>query len=115
MTFNHEKSNYIEISFKKFKSGKKGQIEEKVTNGNIKETESYKYLGDYINNKGSNITNIEKRKQKIPYMIKEMMRYGVQNVVGDKALYVRLTIMETMIMPTILNNTETWTNRTKWK
>ena len=66
MTFNHEKSNYIKISFKKFKCGKKDQIEEKVTNGNIKETESYKYLGDYINNKGSNITNIEKRKQKIP-------------------------------------------------
>ena len=42
-----------------------------------------------------------------------MMRYGYQNVVGDKALYVRLTIMETMIMPTILNNTETWTNKTK--
>ena len=60
MTFNHEKSNYIKISFKKFKSTKKDkvEIEEKVTNGNIKETESYKYLGDFINNKGSNATNI---------------------------------------------------------
>ena len=42
-----------------------------------------------------------------------MMRYGDQNVLGDKALYVRLTIMETMIMLTMLNNTETWTNITK--
>ena len=46
-------------------------------------------------------------------MIKGMMRYGDQTVVGDKALYVRLTIMETMIVPTILNNTEMWTNITK--
>ena len=113
MTFNHEKSNYIKISFKKFKSAKKEQIEEKVTNGNIKETESYKYLGDYINNKGNNVTNIEKRKQKIPYMIKEMMRYGDQKVVGEKALCIRLMIMETMIMPAILNNTEAWTNITE--
>eukprot|EP00112_Aurelia_sp_Birch-Aquarium-sp1_P016262 Seg3671.3 transcript_id=Seg3671.3/GoldUCD/mRNA.D3Y31 product="hypothetical protein" protein_id=Seg3671.3/GoldUCD/D3Y31 len=86
MTFNPEKSNYIRSSFKRSKSAIKNEIEEKVTKGNIKETESYKYLGDYIDNKGNNITNIEKRKHKIPYMIKEMMRYGDQKVVGEKAL-----------------------------
>ena len=39
--------------------------------------------------------------------------FSVSAPVGDKALNVRLTIMETMIMPTILINTETWTNKTK--
>ena len=41
------------------------------------------------------------------------MRYGDQNGVWDKALYVRLMIMEAMIMPTSFNNTEMWTNITK--
>ena len=36
-----------------------------------------------------------------------------QSASGEKALCIRLMIMETMIMPTILNNTETWTNTTK--
>ncbi len=86
MTFSAEKSIYIKILFKKAESPITNEIQQKVTKGKIKETNVYKYLGNFIDNKGSNMTNIEKQKEKIPFMINEMMKYGDTNEVGGKAL-----------------------------
>ncbi len=44
-----------------------------------------------------------------------MKACGSEHKVGNKAIEVRLNILESLIMPSILHNTETWTNITTKK
>ena len=67
ITFNTDKSQYLIMTF----GNKKGlrNIEENAMKGKIGRTNEYKYLGDFFDEKGSNMTNIEKRGEKLQYMI----------------------------------------------
>ena len=56
---------------------------------------------------------LKKRLSKIPYMIQTIKRYGSTEQVGKMSTQVRLKILETVVMPTILHGTEIFTNITK--
>ena len=111
MTFNTDKSQYLIMTF----GSKKGlrNIEEKVMKGKIGQTNEYKYLGDIFDERGSNMTNIKKRGEKLQYMIQTMVQYSSMIIQGKDSVETGLLIMEAIIMPTILANSETWTNLTK--
>ena len=48
--------------------------------------------------------------EKMKFMALEVRRMGSVRRVGKAAVKVRLLLMETIIKPTILANTETWCN-----
>ena len=85
-------------------------INKNVAKGKIERTPLYKYLGYYITEDGKNQFMIEKRKEKINYMISTTIKYG--EMAGELYFQVIIKILETVIIPTLINNAETWTNIT---
>jgi hypothetical protein len=105
----NNKAGKTEILAMKF--SKKEEVEEvkiEVRKGKIGRTESYKYLGDHYNKTGCNIHKIQKRMVKAKYMAYEVKRMGSVKRVGKAATKVRLMLMEVILKPTLLANTETW-------
>ena len=84
------------------------QISGKVKNGDIQRVSEYKYLGEWYTEKDEHKVSIQKRKEKVGFMIHEILKYGNVGKVGDMALEVRLKIYETVVVPTIFANIETW-------
>ena len=80
----------------------------KLGNGLVNKTKEYKYLGEWYNEKGNNDLSIQKRKEKVDYMLHEILRYGDKEKVGNMALEVRIKIYETVVVPTLFANIETW-------
>ena len=105
------------IKFKRKESKKaveKGnELNINVKKGKIEQVKEFKYLGESFNEKGDNKTKIQKRLSKIPYMIQVIKRYGSTEKVGKLSMQVRLKLLETVVMPTILYGTEIFTNITK--
>ena len=101
-----EKSGILTISGKKKDQGV--DIKGKLGNGLVKKTSEYKYLGEWYNEKGNNDLSIQKRKEKVDYMLHEILRYGNKEKVGNMALEVRIKIYETVVVPTLFANIETW-------
>ena len=83
-------------------------IRSKIKNGEIQRLTKYKYLGEWYDTKGGHKLSIEKRKEKTELMIQEILKYGDINKVGEMALEVRFKIYETIVVPTIFSNIETW-------
>ena len=88
----------------------KENINTKVKKGEISMVKEYKYLGEWFNEKGTKEENIERRKKKVKFFLKEVRRYGDEGKVGNLALEVRLKIYETVVVPTLFANIETWSN-----
>ena len=52
--------------------------------------------------------SLRKRNLKVEFFLKEIKRYGNENIVGGLALEVRQKIYETVVVPTLFANVETW-------
>ena len=99
-----EKSEVLVIGKKKEEQEVKGTVKE----GEIQAVTQYKYLGEWYSEKGDHSISIQKRKEKIEYMIHEIRKYGDVGRVGKMALAVRIKIYETVVVPTVFANVETW-------
>ena len=82
----------------------------KVKKGLIGYTEKYKYLGDQYDKTGKNMPKIDKKMEKASFVASEVRREGSYLEVGDADTEIRLLLMETMVKPTLLANTEAWVN-----
>ena len=115
--FHDKKSNIMVIKFKRKESKKAtektNELNINVKKGKIEQVKEIKYLGESFNENGDNKTKIQKRLSKIPYMIQTIKRYGSTEKVGKLSMQVRLKLLETVVMPTILYGTEIFTNITK--
>ena len=111
-TFNNKegKTNYMII-----KNNKKqeNEIKMEVKTGIIKITERYKYLGDIYTSDGKNTEKVKGRTEKIEFMAAEVKMQGSYERVGKGDTQVRKLLIETTIIPSILANTETWTQITE--
>ena len=96
--------------------GKKNDNEEmhlEVQAGRIGRAEKYKYLGDMYDESGTNVSKINHKESKINMMIMDIKRETSSRKLGKAAISARLMLMQGIITPTILANTETWHNITK--
>ena len=98
------KSQVMQIG-KKIKVPEKWQLGEK----NIKNTTSYKYLGDTITNDNKNKTNLENRENKIQATVRQINTTASSDIMRGIETSVILTLYEKSIVPTILHNCESWT------
>ena len=84
-----------------------------VKKGVIGNTERYKYMGDMYDKTGTNLPKIEKKMEKSSFIASEVCRMGNYAEVGAADTSVRELLMETVVKPSLLFNTETWINITK--
>ena len=84
----------------------------RVTRGEIGYTETYKLLGDQYDQTGRNSSKIKKKMETTSYIAAEVKRQSSYELDGKADTCVRLLLMETVVIPTLLFNTETWVNVT---
>ena len=113
--YNNEKgkSEIMRIELTKKKSRKSKNPVVKVKKGLIGYTEKYKYMGDMYDKTGSNLPKIEKKMEKRSFIASEICRMGNYTDVGEADTSVRELLLETIVKPSLLFNTETWLNITK--
>ena len=90
------------------KKEKESEPELVVSSGRIGRTSQYKYMGDMYDEKGDNGRKIKHKKEKVDMMISNINRETQQKKIGKAALPVRIMLIDVVIAPTILSNTETW-------
>ena len=95
------------------KKRKTYNIKVSVKKGEIKQTNEYKYLGEWYNEKGDHKTSLKKRKEKINYFIKKIKYYGNEFKLGKYALMTRVKIYKTVVFPSIFHNIEAWSSINK--
>ena len=86
------------------------KINTQVKNGTISVVKQYKYLGEWYNEKGNKDVSLEKRKLRVNYFLREIKKYGDVRRVGRMALEIRQKIYETVVVPTLFANIETWSH-----
>ena len=74
----------------------------------ISEAEEYKYLGDIITNNGKNSANIQSRKTKTKITTTNINAIASTEILKKIAVPVLLRLHETITIPGLLNNSESW-------
>ena len=75
----------------------------------IRNTTSYKYLGDYITNDGKYKQTIEKRFNQVQGIIRQINTTTSSNIMKAIESKVILELYDSCIIPCFLNNAESWT------
>ena len=90
--------------------GRKVKVPETWTLGQkrIRNTTSYKYLGDTITSNGKNKTNIEKRFNTVQSIIRQINTTAASDVMKGVESKVILELYHACIIPSFLNNAESW-------
>ena len=70
-------------------------------------------MGDQYNKTGKNKPKIEKKMEKSKYIASEVKRQGSYIRVGEADTSIRFMLLEMVVKPTLLFNTETWININK--
>ena len=113
--FNNEKgkTEIMEMELSRRKSMGKDKPSISVNKGQIGYTEKYKCLGDMYDKTGKNMSKAEKKMEKVNFIAAEVKRKGSYSMVGKADTSVRVLLLEQVVKPTLLFNTETWVNVTK--
>ena len=77
-------------------------IKLEVKAGKIKQTEQYNYLGEVYNEKGSNMSKIEAKGQKVEGMISDIKRESSEWRLGKASMKVTNMLIKTIVTPTLL-------------
>ena len=82
----------------------------------IKNCKSYKYLGEIIMRDGKNEENLKARINKVKSVVRAIMTCAKNDIMKRIEMSVILKLHETVTVPTMLYNSETWTlNKTEKK
>ena len=87
-------------------------VEEKVKEGVVQETKEYKYVGLYVDEKGTLSTHLDFLRGKARNCMRELMSTGHEANVGKEALRVKLKLLVSTITPALLNDLEVWEGTT---
>ena len=107
-TFNNKPDKSAVLKMKKGKKKEEECIKTQVRKGEISMVKDYKYLGEWYTQSGSREMSFKKRNHKVEFVLREIKRYGDESKVGMLALEVRKKIYETVVVPTLFANVETW-------
>ena len=76
---------------------------------NIKNTTTYKYLGDIITNDGKHKCNIEARFNRTQGIIRQINTTAGSEIMRKIETKTILQLYDTCVIPSFLNNSESWT------
>ena len=75
----------------------------------IKETDTYKYLGDIITSDGRYVKNLETRKHKVTGATVAIKTFAASETINKMETSVLLDLHDVINIPTLLANAESWT------
>ena len=85
------------------------EVEIKLKNGIVTKTKEYKYLGNWLDERGTMERQLQEMETKVKGMTLEAKRIGAEDQIGKFSMEARLLIYERTIVPTITYNLECWT------
>ena len=88
--------------------GEVEQIQERVKQGTVLETDKYKYLGMVINTEGNLKDHIQEMWQKSNKILLQINAIGAKSQVGTEEIRVKLKLFELCLMPAILHGLAAW-------
>ena len=108
-TFNNAngKSHYMII---KTRREKEEEVNIKVEKGKIKWVKEYKYLRNWVSEKGTVERQLEEIERKTKGMVIEAKRIGNEDRTGIMSTEIQILIYEKTIVPAMTFNLEVWTN-----
>eukprot|EP00794_Sanderia_malayensis_P020626 gene20626-22661_t len=110
-TFNNAngKSHYMIV-----KTGREQEeiVDIQVEKGKITRTQEYKYLGNWITEKGTVEKQLEMSGKKVKGMIEESKKIAAENRTGIMSTDIAILLYERTIIPAMLYNLEVWT---RWR
>ena len=89
---------------------KEEEIEIIVEKGKIDRTKEYKYLGNWLTEKGNIERQLDEIRSKTKGMIAEVKRIGSEGKTGRMSTEVQLLMYERTVLPAMIYNLEVWTN-----
>ena len=103
MKFNNKngKTEYLIVNPPKYPE----TITSEVKNGKVMRAKEHKYVGHWIDEKGTYGINIEKNKERIPLMISSVAAIG-NGEMGTLAVQTRLKLLDVVIMKSLLHDIE---------
>ena len=104
-TFNVQKTSILRMN--REKNAEKINIQ--LKKGQIEEVKKYKFLGNWMDEKGSMEEQINEIEKRAEGMIVEMMKMTREEDLGKMSTEARLIIYQRTAVPTITNNLECWT------
>ena len=81
----------------------------KLGDKTIESTSEYKYLGDVITRNGTNKRNLEEREKKVNQAVRGIKSCAQHEIMDKVQNQVILRLHETVVIPALLNNAESWT------
>ena len=108
--FSTEKSKWMCITNRKRKID---AIEVNVKQGRIERTNVYKFLGNFVNEKGNMDAQLDFMKKKSKALIREANKMCCPHLVGRYELNAKLLVYESTVIKSLYYNIETWTNLRK--
>ena len=108
--FSTDKSKWMCIANRKRKID---EIEVDVKQGRIGRTSVYKFLGNFVNEKGNMDDQIDFMKTKSKTLIREANKMCCPHLVGRYELDAKLLVYESAVIKSLYYNIETWTNLRK--
>ena len=98
------KSGYMIIKTKN--NQKVEEIRGELRNGTLERCTEYKYLGTWLNEKGTCELNIQKKIEQTKYVIKKVESMASSHQVGNLAIMMKIELYKTVVVPTLLYNME---------
>ena len=105
MTFNNKRGKTEYMVVGKAKEEVR-TASKKVKKGVINRVDEHKLLGSWIDEDGSYGVNIEKKREKLPYMLSTTRRQASPKNIGVYSMESRLKLAETVVLQSILVNVE---------
>ena len=84
------------------------QIQERLQQGTVLETEKYQYLGIVTNTEGNLKDHIQEMWEKSNKILFEINAIGAKSQVGTEEIRVKLKLFESCLMPEILHGLAAW-------
>ena len=106
--FEHGLKKTNKIMIVRTGKGEVEQIQERVQQGTVLETDKYKYLGRVINTEGNLKDHIQQMWQKSNKILQINARGAAKSQVGTEEIRVKLKLFELCLMPAILHGLAAW-------
>ena len=109
MEFSLEKTKWMRMLLQ-YGSRVIEQIEESIGQGVVQPTDIYKYVGNWLNNKGNMDTQLEKMEVKAKNIIRESNNMCSAAKVGPMEMQAKVLVYEVLIAQSLFYNIEGWSN-----
>ncbi len=109
MEFSLEKTKWMRMCLQ-YGSRAIEQIEERVGQGVVEQTDFYKYVGNWLNKMGNMDTQLEKMEVKAKNIIRECNNMCSAAKVGPMEMQAKILVYEVLIVSSLFYNIEGWSN-----